>query len=196
MHGLVNKSIERFILDTYGTNVWATVSRSMGETDLCFDALWPYPDDVTFHLIAASAQAVPKHVDDLLEDLGTYLVSHANCEHIRRLLRFGGVDFVDFVVSLEDIPDRATLALDDLILPRLEVISQTETEYRIKVQPIWRGFATVLAGALRAMADDYGALVFIDRVSPEVGWDHINLILFDTSFAEGRSFSLSSEVYK
>jgi hypothetical protein len=103
---------------------------------------------------------------------------------------------VDFVVSLEDIPDRATLALDDLILPRLEVISQTETEYRIKVQPIWRGFATVLAGALRAMADDYGALVFIDRVSPEVGWDHINLILFDTSFAEGRSFSLSSEVYK
>ncbi len=57
----------------------------------------------------------------LLEDLGTYLVSHPNVQGLRRLLRFGGAGFIDFLHSLDELHDRARLAVPDLDLPQLEL---------------------------------------------------------------------------
>lgn len=191
MHGLINKSIENFTTDTYGVEKWNALTRSMGTPGLSFEALLHYPDRQTYDVISALAQALGKTHQDVHEDLGTYLVSHQNTERIRRLLRFCGATFIEFLMSLDSLQDRARLALDDLELPKIEIDAVTVDRYLIKVQPIWTGFSDVLVGLIRAMADDYGALVFMQRDVHTDSWDNIEVILIDHDFSDGKTFDLS-----
>ena len=94
-------------------------------------------------------------------------------------------------MSLDTLRDRARLAVDDLDLPRLDVASMNEGTIILKVQPIWSGFSDVLVGLIRAMADDYGALVFIQRDFVPQGWDRIEVILIQHDFGSGNRFDLS-----
>ncbi len=75
------------------------------------------------------------------------------------MLRFGGVTFVDFLHSLEDLPDRGRLALPDLDLPELHITDHGPDFFTLKCRAELTGAGHVMVGLLRAMADDYGALV-------------------------------------
>jgi hypothetical protein len=129
----------------------------------------------------------------LLEDLGTYLVSHPNLERLRRLLRFGGVSYLDFLHSLEDIPDRGHMALPDLDLPRLRLVDCGEGLFRLHVSVLFSGVGHVVVGLLRAMADDYGALVLLDHGGNDAGDEVISIHLLDHRHSEGRRFDLAMQ---
>jgi hypothetical protein len=46
-------------------------------------------------------------------------VTDPGLEPLRRLLRFGGGTFEEFLVSLEELPDRARLAMPELEMPEI-----------------------------------------------------------------------------
>jgi len=52
----------------------------------------------------------------------------------------------------------------------------------------------VMMGVLRAMADDYGALVILDHHGVQDGDEVISITLIETAFAEGRSFELGARI--
>lgn len=192
MHGLINRSIQAFLRDTYGAEAWAAVAASAGLSRDGFEALRPYDDALTDAVLAAAMARLGRSRDSLLEDLGTWLVFGRGMDWLRRLLRFGGVGFVDFVHSLDDLPDRARLAVPDLVLPAIEVEELSPNRYRIRARSGWDGFGHVLVGALRAMADDYGALVMLDHDGRHDGAESVWVELLDHSFAEGRRFRLAA----
>ncbi len=78
---------------------------------------------------------------------------------LRRLLRFGGSSFVEFLQSLEELPDRARLALQEVAFPRIDVAEIGPAHYRLHFDCQVPAIFPVALGAVRAMADDYGALV-------------------------------------
>ena len=119
---------------------------------------------MTEQALDATARFLDKPRTDVLEDIGTYLASHPNVEALRRLLRFGGAHFIEFLYSLDDLHDRARLAVDDLELPRLTLVRHTENHYSLLCGAAFPGWGHVLVGILRVMADDYGALACPDRV--------------------------------
>ena len=80
-----------------------------------------YDDDMTVRVLDALCADLNRPRAEMLEDLGTYLVSHPKMEDLRRLLRFGGVTYVEFLHSLDDLSDRVRLAVSDLCLPTLEL---------------------------------------------------------------------------
>jgi hypothetical protein len=192
MHGLVNRSIQCFVRDTFGAAAWARIAAAAGCPPDGFEAMLRYDSGTTDQLIAAAADQLDRTAESLLEDLGTYLVSHPNRESLRRLLRFGGVDFVEFLHSLDDLPGRARLAVPDLDLPQIEVTEDSPGRYTIALRCDRAGFATVLAGVLRAMADDYGALVLLDHVGRRGDAEILEIELLDQSFAAGRRFELAA----
>ncbi len=108
MHGLVNRSIQCFLRDTYGAELWAKVASEAGISPAGFEALLSYDDGLTDVVIDAAARRLGKPREALLEDVGIYL---AGLEPLRRLLRFGGVDYVDFLQSLDELPERVRLAV-------------------------------------------------------------------------------------
>ncbi|WP_135501466.1 heme NO-binding domain-containing protein [Roseovarius aestuariivivens] len=193
MHGLINRAIEMFVRDTYGRKAWVALAL---HCDLGFnevEAMLTYEDDITLALLHELAREQQKPVETLSEDIGTYLVSHPNCERVRRLLRFSGDNFTEFLRSLDDLPARARLAVPDLILPRLELREHNLQHFSLKVvhgpdlPPV---FGHALVGLLRAMADDYGALVVLDHKGGSAGTEVISVDLLEAAFAEGRSFAL------
>jgi hypothetical protein len=192
MHGLINRSLECFLGDTYGADVWTDIAHGAGMEFVNFESMLEYEDALTFRVLAAAASRLSKSTDTILEDLGTYLVSDPKVESIRRLMRFGGVSFQEFLHSLDDLHDRVKLAVPDLDLPRLTLTGSHETgEYRLVCNWKHRGAGRVLTGILRTMADDYGALVLLDDIEDCDGCEVLPIQVIETSFADGRDFSLA-----
>lgn len=193
MHGLINQAIERFARDTYGAALWEKLAQQLDLGFTEFEAMLRYEEDVTGQVLHALAAALDKSPDEVLEDIGTYLVSHPNSDALRRLLRFSGVDFVEFLHSLDDLPARARLAVPDLDVPLLELREHTTQDFSLTIHAPRTGsirFGRVVMGLLRAMADDYGALVLLDYKGGREGVEIIEIKLLETAFAAGRAFQL------
>ena len=192
MHGLINRSLQSFLSDTYGAQTWQSISRAAGLQMDGFEALLIYDDALTDAVIDSAARLLVKPREMILEDLGTYLVSHQNLEALRRLLRFGGVSFVDFLHSMEDLPEHGRLGVPDLDLPDFTLIEEAAGEFTLQVSPLVVGVGHVVVGLLRAMADDYGALVLLEHVGTRQGRECVSVLLLDQAHSQGRSFALSA----
>lgn len=192
MHGLINRAIQCFIRDSYGRERWIEVTHlaDLGFSD--FEAMLHYDDAVTEAVLEAAARTLGVARETVLEDVGTYLVSHPNVEALRRLLRFGGVSFVEFLHSLDELPDRARLAVDDLVLPQMELREYGANNFSLTCYSQHKGFGHVMMGVLRTLADDYGALVFLEHHGGGPGVETIEITLIETAFAAGRSFELGA----
>lgn len=193
MHGLVNRAVERFVRDTYGHGTWLTIMRGLDLGFSEFEAMLNYDPEITPRLLAAVAAALDRPEAGILEDIGTYLVSHPNAAAVRRLLRFGGDTFEEVLHSVEDLPDRAALAVPDLHLPPMDVSEQPGGMFCLQIgaQDSPRlGYGHLAVGLFRALADDYGALVVLQHKGEQAGVERVEIAFLRADHAEGRNFSL------
>ena len=192
MHGLITKAVQSFVVLTYGAERWQRVADRAGLARPDYEAMLHYDDDASFAMIDTVCAELDRPFADVMEDLGTFLVSDPNLESLRRLLRFGGVSYVDFLHSLNDLPDRVRMAVSDLILPALDVREHTVGLFTLTCAPGLPGFGSVMMGVLRTMADDYGALVMLDHRGQRDGCEVVSIALVESSFAQGRQFDLGA----
>lgn len=190
MHGMMNRALQCFLTDTYGRGQWAQIAHCVGIDRNGFEALLSYGANRTQQVLDAAVRQLGKPRDMLLEDLGTYLVSHPHMQVIRRLLRFGGPTYLEFLHSLDELPERARLAVPDLRLPTLELHEHDAAAFTLSVGHGTEGFGHVMVGILRAMADDYGALVLLEHKGRRDAADILSIELADGAFAAGRTFHL------
>ncbi|RDW13663.1 heme NO-binding domain-containing protein [Paracoccus thiocyanatus] len=183
MHGLVNRCLEAFLRSSYGNATWQKIAAQVDIHPDGFLTWEPSPDRVTHAMVIAAARRLGKSVGELLEDVGAWLSCQ---EQIRRLLRFGGSNFPEFVESLRELPGRVELVIPDLAFPGFAVLSQDAGRYRIHADAHAPGLMRVLAGMLRVMADDYGALAVISVVRNRID---IEVVLPD--YSDKRGFELS-----
>ena len=195
MHGLINRSVERFVHDTYGEEIWAEVMQRLDLGFVEFEPMLTYEDELTVTLLDELAKVLDRPDTDILEDIGTYLVSHPSFEGLRRLMRFSGVTFVDFLHSIDDLPERARLAVADLNLPEMQLREITSEFLCLTVhsrQVEMPGFGHVAMGLLRAMADDYGALVLMEVKDSKGRCETVEIRLLEAAFTSGREFELGA----
>ena len=130
MHGLINRAIQCFFRDTYGAPAWGEVVRRLELDFTEFEPMLHYGNELTQRMIGEMAAALGKDRETVLEDVGTSLISNPAVEAPRRLLRFGGETFLDFLHSLDDLPDRARLAVEDRVnRRRCEVAERPEHDW-------------------------------------------------------------------
>jgi hypothetical protein len=146
----------------------------------------------TIAVVKAAARVLDRPPESLLEDLGTALVSRSSTDPVRRLMRFGGVTFVDFLHSLEELRGRGRMAVPELDLPDLQLDEAGPQIYRLTCATNMPGAAHVLMGLLRAMADDYGALVLLDYEGRGDQGEAILVHLLDQNHAVARRFDLAA----
>jgi len=194
MHGLINRSFESFLKVTYGASLWAGIAEELDAGFEQFEPVLHYDDALSYQMLESASNRLAKPPETLLEDFGTFLVAAPAAERVRRLLRFGGVDYEDFLASLEDLRGRARLAVPDLDLPQLELEDRGGGLYRLVCRSPHKGFGHVYLGMLRALADDYGALVLIEFDGDADGAEVLTIRLADVDFAEGRAFDLADRV--
>ncbi|MCZ0962207.1 heme NO-binding domain-containing protein [Paracoccus benzoatiresistens] len=165
MHDLVNRAIEKFLH-----------AESVHEVEAGL-----LPPGL---MLRNAAQQLGKPVDELVEDLGAWLVRQ---DEIWRLLRFCGSDFLDFLLRLDELPERIRLITDDVEVPEIALSRGADGLVWVTIaagSPVW---TALLSGLLRAMADDYGTLCVITRSKEGICID-----VSDLAFAEARTFRLSA----
>lgn len=190
MHGMINRALQGFLTATYGPEVWAEVRSQAGLPAAGFEAMLDYPDALTLACFDAACNVLHKHPNALLEDIGTWLVTDPALEPLRRLMRFSGPSFLDFLHALEEMGERGRLALPDLDMPEMRLERLEDGAFRIRAD--WRlpGIAPILMGGLRAMADDYGALALLRLDGMEGATECLHVQLLDARHSAGRSFAL------
>ena len=189
MHGLINKSLQSFVQDTYGDANWQEIVEKSGLPEPDFEAMLHYDDDLLERVIDVSLDVLDRDRDGFLEDLGTYLVSHPKREALRRLLRFCGTSFIECLHALDDLPGRVHLAIPDLDFPPLDLRQFGTSEFLLTCGWKTDAAAHVMLGVVRAIADDYGALAVFEAEGSGSGRT-VRITLLDHSFAEGRAFAL------
>ena len=94
--------------------------------------------------------------------------------------------------------DRAFLAVPELTLPRISLSDTGVGQYVITTKWQVVGAISLVSGVLRAMADDYGALVVLDagpRLHSDGGiMETLSVFIAEPEFAAGRSFSLAERL--
>lgn len=190
MHGLINHSFQRYMCDSYGNGAWLEVAARAGISPPTFEPMLTYDDMVTPAVMDAMALLLRRTRGEVMEDIGAYLVSHPNTEAVRRLLRFGGVSFEEFLHSLDDLPDRARMAVAELQLPAIELHGHSGGRYSLICDSPMPGFGDLMMGVLRVMADDYGALALLELETCEDGREAVQIQLIQSDFADGRAFDL------
>lgn len=178
MNSLINRGIEEFLRSTYGDVLVDAVAQEAG---VARGSVAPLGAGFGAESLQRAAFRMAKPHSEMLEDLGAWMT---RIEPVRRLLRFSGRDFKDFLLRLEELPGRAQLVLPTLKVPRLQVDAKDHAFWVVLLdpEPTWK---SVLAGVIRGMADDYGALCLI-----AVEDDAIRIEVWDEQFAEGRLFSI------
>jgi hypothetical protein len=194
MHGLILRAIQLFVTDIYGSARWAEVVKEGRFEFDEIEAMLDYDVATGLRLLDTLARVLDRPHSDIYEDIGTYLVSHPNTEALRRLLRFGGVTFTDFLHSLDDLPERARLAVPNLQLPEIRLRERSASHFSVTCQSDIGGYGHVLLGILRTMADDYGALAFLEHRGGGLGSETLSITVLEDTFSEGRSFELGAMV--
>jgi Haem-NO-binding len=187
MDALMLRSLQGYVIDTFGVSEWQEVCRKAEMSVETFEPMLRYDPGTADRIAAFAAEVLGRPVEAVWEDVGTYLVTNPDREGVRRLLRFGGTSYVDFLHSLEELPGRARLAMPDLDVPEVVLDEHGPDRYELRCQSHLAGTQRVLVGILTAMADDYGALCLIEPVSAA----RTMISVLDRSHATARSFALA-----
>lgn len=187
MDALLLRSLQSYVIDTFGAGRWQSVCRRAELSILSFEPMLHYEPGSADRIGRVVAEVLGRPVDAIWEDVGTHLVTNPEREGIRRLLRFGGITFADFLYSLEELPGRARLAMPDLELPDVTLDEVGEDRFKLRCQSHLRATQRVLVGLLTAMADDYGALCLIEAETA----DCTSISVLDPRHAKARRFDLA-----
>jgi hypothetical protein len=187
MDALLLRSLQSYVIDTFGAARWQMVCRGADLSVQAFEPMLRYEPGTADRIASVAAEVLGRPVEAVWEDVGIHLVTNPDREGIRRLLRFGGVTFGDFLHSLEELPGRARLAMPDLDLPEVTLDEIGEDRFELRCQSHLRATQRVLAGLLTAMADDYGALCLIEAGAE----DCTTIAVLDRRHAAGRRFDLA-----
>ena len=187
MDALLLRSLQGYVRDTFGVPRWQAVCRRAALTTETFEPMLRYDPGTADRVAHCAADVLGRPVETIWEDMGTYLVTNPGYEGVRRLLRFGGTTFADFLLSLEEMPGRARLALSELQLPEMTLTDLGPDRFEIRCLSQVSGLPRVLVGILTAMADDYGTLCLIEAGEEA----RISVRILDSMHAEGRRFDLA-----
>lgn len=187
MHGMVNRGLQTYINAIFGADVWEDVCNRAGLSFQGFETMLRYDDAITEAIVAATAQVLGRSRSDVLEDFGTFVVADENLSTVRRLLRFGGEDYVEFLQSLEDIKHVFAVVMPDLEVPEFTLSERGQGQFRLAYRFSRKGFGPILLGLLRGMADHYGVLIVIDHQPGEEGEsdrDHFDISLLQLDWTQ------------
>ncbi len=194
MYGLLLRALQDYVLTTFDPASWERIRVAGGFLPQGFEPLLHYNHEVLRVALRQASNALERPVPTILEDLGTWVIAAGYDGAPRRLLRFGGADFTDFLFSLDELRDRARLALPDLIMPELRIAELAEGVFRLSCPDGLPELGWIFLGALRAMADDYGALVVIEEEEgPDSRGIALTIRLLEPQFSAGRRFELSRQ---
>ena len=105
MYGLVNRAIEELVIAEAGRSIWETIKRKAGVTVPSFVSMKPYPDAMTYDLVAAASEVMEVPADELLCAFGKHWILFTAAQGYGPALEMAGSDLREFVGNKRQITE-------------------------------------------------------------------------------------------
>lgn len=173
MYGLVNKAMEDLIRSTHGDETWALVKRKAGVDTDVFLTMEPYPDSMSYGLVAAASEVLGRPAAELLEALGMHWTLYTAREGYGDLFRLGGATFKDFMLNLHMLHTRVALTFPKLEPPSFWCTHVTDGSLTLHYQSKRAGLGPMVLGLVKGLAIMYNTTVTVQPTrAREDGADH------------------------
>ena len=181
MFGMVNKAIEDMVRHHHGDDAWEQLKIRAGVDVEMFLSDEPYPDEITFRLVAAASDMTGTASDDILSAFGRHWISYTAQEGYGPLMTAAGQTIPEFFANLPNFHNRVAMIFPGLQPPRFTCTDVTPTSLRLHYVTNRRGLTSFVVGLLKGLGERMGTPVQVSLTeSREAGADHD---VFDVSWS-------------
>ena len=165
MYGLVNKAVEDLVTTKFGARAWQDVASMAGVDDVGFISMDPYPDEITYGLVAAASKVLKIPVDQLLEAFGEYWTLYTAREGYGDLMSISGDNFENFLENLDGLHSRIALSFPDLKPPEFRCERQEDDSLVLHYHSDRPGLAPMVKGLVKGLANMFEIDVDIEQIA-------------------------------
>ncbi|MAE96762.1 MAG: heme NO-binding protein [Deltaproteobacteria bacterium] len=163
MYGLVNRAIERLLVDRFGEPLWRRVRDEVDPDLQDFVTMEPYPDQLSFDLIGTASNQTGVPADELLFQLGESWVDFATREGYGDLLELTGATLAEFLQQLDALHTRLGGIFPELRPPSFVCKVEREGLYEVHYSSERLGLAPMVAGLFHGLATRFGTTIEIEH---------------------------------
>lgn len=173
MYGMVNKSVQDLVCSTYGTATWKRIKEQAGVDIEVFLSHEPYPDEITYRLVAAASEILQTSAASILEAFGEHWVLHTAQEGYGPLMGAAGKSLAEFLLNLPNFHDRVAMIFPNLQPPRFECSDMTEFSLKLHYFTHRQGLEPFVVGLVRGLGKMFQTPVTVELVAARAwGKDH------------------------
>ena len=173
MYGMVNKAVQDLIVTNHGEKVWEKIRLQAGVEEEMFISSEPYPDDITFRLVAAASAVLAVPAEVVLNDFGRWWILKTAKEGYGHLMKAGGRSLGEFLVNLPNFHTRIVMMMPALRPPEFECSDVEQDSLRLHYRSHRRGLSAFVIGLLEGLGEMFATPVTVcHEQRQDEGADH------------------------
>jgi hypothetical protein len=161
MYGMVNKAVQDLIVTIHGEEVWEKIRQQAGVEEEMFISDEPYPDDITFRLVAAASAVLAVPAEVVLNQFGRWWILKTAKEGYGHLMKAGGRSLGEFLVKLPNFHTRIVMMMPSLRPPEFECSDVEQDSLRLHYRSHRRGLSAFVIGLLDGLGEMFATPVTI-----------------------------------
>lgn len=161
MYGMVNKAVQDLIISQHGEEVWKRICSRAGVEEDMFISNEPYPDEITYRLVAAASELLSVPAAEILRTFGRWWILHTARVGYGHLMKAGGRTLPEFLINLPNFHTRIVLMFPHLRPPEFECTDMMTGSLRLHYHSHRRGLAPFVTGLLEGLGEMFHTPVTI-----------------------------------
>ncbi|MHC5004366.1 MAG: heme NO-binding domain-containing protein [Planctomycetota bacterium] len=163
---MVNRALQRMILDSFGDEVWASVKRRAGVEVDQFSSLANYGDDVTFGLAVSASEELQRPLPELLQEFGRFWIGFALESSYGPILKQSGSSLHELLPMLDEMHTRLALSFPEFTPPSFKVLSDDGRLIRLRYDSSRTGLAPFVVGLLEGLGTMFDTSLVVTHGEP------------------------------
>ncbi|KAK3766562.1 hypothetical protein RRG08_028680 [Elysia crispata] len=183
MYGLLFESVQMYIKQDYGDELWAAVLEQAGLPQVVFQLHKTYPDEWMLNLAKSAAQVLGNQVNDVMFYFGTCFVSFFTKFNYDQILRLAGRNYRDFLNEIDNVHETMRFSYPKMQSPSFIVQSEDRNGCILIYRSMRTGFTYYVIGQLvqcaRVFFDVSVDIAVLEEISSEEGCHVTFRLTFD-----------------
>ena len=163
MYGMINKAAQELIVTQFGDEKWRAVKKRAGIDVEEFNRLTPYPDEVTYDIIASASEILDLPVATVLETFGKYWISFTINSGYEPMFSMSGNNLFEFLKSLDELHTRLSLSFPNYRPPSFYCADYGTSSLRLHYISEREGLAPFVVGLVKGLGDLFATPVTVTQ---------------------------------
>lgn len=162
MYGLINRAVRDFVLQSFDQETWDAIAEHSGLEEDHFIPMQPYPDEVTFGLVASASEVLKLPPNDVLEAFGQYWTEYTAVAGYGELMKLGGDSLAEFIGNLDTLHTRVQLAFPELRAPSFKITESNAERIIVHYYSERSGLGHFTKGLLLGLGKRFNTKISVD----------------------------------